>query len=56
MQLEKSMLIISIDVDVGSRQLGIINGGKNDANVNNCFSEYRVGELEETAFPSFVET
>jgi peptidoglycan/xylan/chitin deacetylase (PgdA/CDA1 family) len=56
MQLEKAMFIISIDVDVGSRQLGIINRGKNDANVNNCISEYQVGKLEETAFPSFVET
>jgi hypothetical protein len=56
MQLEKGMFIISIDVDVGSKQLGIINRGKNDANVNNGISEYQVGELEETAFPLFVET
>jgi peptidoglycan/xylan/chitin deacetylase (PgdA/CDA1 family) len=56
MQLEKGMFIISIDVDVGSRQLGIINRGKNDANVNDCISEYQVGELEETVLPLFVET
>lgn len=56
MQLEKGMFIISIDVDVGSRELGIMNRGKNDANVNKRISEYRVGELEEMALPSFVET
>jgi len=56
MQLNKGMLIISIDVDVGSRQLGIMNRGKNDANVNNYISEYQVGKLEETAIASFVET
>ena len=56
MQLEKSMLIISIDVDVGSRELGVINRGKNDANVNMRISEYRVGKIEEAALPLFVET
>ena len=55
MQLEKGMFIISIDVDVGSRELGIINRGRNDANVNKRISEYRVGEIEEMALPSFVE-
>jgi hypothetical protein len=33
MQLENGMFIISVDVDVGSKELGIINGGQNDANV-----------------------
>ena len=56
MQLENGMLIISIDVDVGSRKLGVINKGKNDANVHKHFSEYRVGEIEELALPLFVET
>jgi len=56
MQLEKSMFIISIDIDVGSRELGVINRGKNDANVHRHFSEYRVGEIEELALPLFVET
>lgn len=56
MQLEKGMLIFSIDVDVGSRELGVINRGKNDTNVNKRISEYRVGKIEEAALPSFVET
>jgi len=56
MQLENSMLIISIDVDVGSRELGVINKGKNDANVHRHLSEYRIGEIEELVLPLFVET
>lgn len=56
MQLENGMFIISIDVDVGSRELGRINKGKNDVNVHGHFSEYRVGEIEELAIPLFVGT
>jgi len=55
MQLEKGMLIISIDVDAGARELGVINRGKNDVNVNDRISEYRVGEIEELAFPLFAD-
>lgn len=55
MQLESGMLIISIDVDVGNKELGVINKGKNDANVNRYISEYSVGEIEEQAFPLFVD-
>jgi len=56
MQLEKGMFIISVDVDVGSRELGVVNKGKNDANVSRHMSEYQVGEIEEVAVPLFVET
>ena len=56
MQLENGMFIISIDIDVGSRDLGVINRGKNDANVGMRVSECRVGEVEEAALPLFVET
>ena len=56
MQLENGMLIISIDVDVGSRELGVINKRKNDANVHRHISEYQVGKIEEVALPLFVET
>jgi peptidoglycan/xylan/chitin deacetylase (PgdA/CDA1 family) len=56
MQLERAMFIISIDVDVGTRELGVLNRGKNDMNVNNRISESRVGEIEETAFHLFAET
>jgi hypothetical protein len=55
MQLENGMLILSIDVDVGSRELGLINKGKNDANVNRYLSEYQVGKIEEEALPLFVD-
>jgi len=55
MQLESGVFIISIDVDVGSRELGVINRGRNDENVHGHFSEYRVGEIEELALPLFVE-
>jgi len=49
------MLIISSDIDVGNRKLGVINGGKNDANVSRHMSEYRIGEIEEIAAPLYVE-
>jgi len=50
------MFIISIDVDVGSSELGVVNEGKNDLNVNKYVSEYRIGEIEESVLPIFVET
>ena len=55
MQLKQGMLIISIDIDAGNKELGIMNGGKNDRNVNKTMSEYLVGEIEELAFPLFLE-
>lgn len=55
-QLEKGMFIVSIDVDVGSRKLGVINKGKNDQNIVQHMSEYRIGQIDEIAFPSFLET
>jgi peptidoglycan/xylan/chitin deacetylase (PgdA/CDA1 family) len=55
MHLEHGMFIISIDVDVGSRKLGVVNKGKNDLNVNKYISEYRIGEIEENALPILVE-
>jgi len=55
MQLENGMLIISIDVDVGSKELGVINEGKNDANISRHFGEYLIGAMEERALPLFVD-
>jgi len=55
MQLENGMFIISVDVDVGSKELGIINGGQNDANVSSRFSEYSIGKVEEQALPLFID-
>lgn len=50
------MLIFSIDVDVGSEKLGVINAGVNDRNVHNFVSERKVGQVEEEALPLFVQT
>lgn len=55
MQLENSMFIISIDIDVGKKELGLINEGKNDANVSKCISEYSVGQIEERTLPYLVD-
>jgi hypothetical protein len=54
-RLKKSMMIISIDIDAGSKLLGYINGGKNDAAVHKHLSEATIGQIEETALPLFVE-
>jgi peptidoglycan/xylan/chitin deacetylase (PgdA/CDA1 family) len=55
MQLENAILVISVDVDVGNKELGTLNKGKNDFNVSARFSEYRVGEIEERALPLFAD-
>jgi hypothetical protein len=52
---EKGMLIISIDIDVGSGELGVVNQGKNDVNVHQILSERAVGKIEEDALPFFVD-
>jgi len=54
-RLEKGMFIVSVDVDVGNKELGIINKGENDFDVSSTASEYLVGETEEKALPIFVE-
>lgn len=54
-KLEKSMFLISIDIDVGSKLLGIVNEGKNDANVHDFLTESAVGRIEEAALPIFVK-
>jgi hypothetical protein len=55
MSLEKGMLIISTDIDVGSSELGVKNRGKRDRDVNNYFSEYQIGKIEELSIPLFIE-
>lgn len=59
MRLERAMLIVSLDVDVGSRKVGTINRGKEDVvrtrNVNDYFSECAVGEMEEQALPLVID-
>lgn len=54
-RLEHGMFIVSIDVDVGSKELGILNNGKNDANVSSNFSEYLIGKAEEQALHLFID-
>jgi hypothetical protein len=54
-QFEKGMLVISIDVDVGSGEIGLRNQGKNDVNVHQILSERAIGKIEETALPFFVD-
>lgn len=54
-ELPKGMVIISIDIDAGSRLLGLVNNGKNDSNVHDCLSEYAVGRIEERALPLFLD-
>lgn len=51
MRLEKGAIILSVDLDIGSKELGITNKGQNDANVNDYTSEYAVGEIEKWALP-----
>jgi hypothetical protein len=55
MQLENGMFIMSIDVDVGNKELAAINKGKNDANISRHFGEYLIGKIEERALPLFVD-
>lgn len=52
---QNGMLIVSVDIDVGSKELGVINKGKNDLNVSHCMSEYEIGEIEETSVPEFIK-
>jgi hypothetical protein len=53
-KLGTGMLIMSIDIDVGNKELGKVNRGKNDANVNRSLSEYSIGAIEELALPIFT--
>lgn len=50
------MFTVSVDVDAGSRKLGIMNKGKNDLNVNKYISEHRIGLIEENVLPILVKT
>jgi len=54
-RVEKGMLITSIDIDVGSSQVGLRNKGRNDVNVHQVLSERMVGQIEETALPLFMD-
>jgi hypothetical protein len=53
--LQRSMLIISSDVDVGSPELARINQGKRDNDVNLTLSEHQIGTIEELAIPQLID-
>jgi hypothetical protein len=55
MSFERAMLIVSTDVDVGSPDLGIINEGKRDRDINSFLSEYQIGRIEEIAIPLILK-
>jgi peptidoglycan/xylan/chitin deacetylase (PgdA/CDA1 family) len=51
LEFDTASLIISIDVDVGSPEVGVKNGGLNDCNVHHILTERDVGEIEEQVIP-----
>lgn len=53
--LEKGMLIISTDIDVGSPELGFKNGGKRDRDIHLHLSEYQIGKIEELSTPLIIK-
>jgi peptidoglycan/xylan/chitin deacetylase (PgdA/CDA1 family) len=55
-QLERGMLIVSIDVDVGNKEVAIVNRkNRGYPSVYKSISDYRIGEIESMAIPIFVE-
>ena len=52
---KKAMVIISIDVDVGTPDLGRLNKGCNDLNVNKQKTEYEIGIVDHLALPVFLD-
>ena len=50
------MLAFSIDVDVGSQELGKKNEGKNDRTVNDYLPECEIGSIEEQAVPLILKS
>jgi peptidoglycan/xylan/chitin deacetylase (PgdA/CDA1 family) len=54
-ELDLASLVISIDVDVGSPKVGLINGGRNDHNVHDFRTERDIGEIEEQVIPFLLQ-
>jgi peptidoglycan/xylan/chitin deacetylase (PgdA/CDA1 family) len=50
-QFTTGIFILSLDVDVGSPQVGVVNEGRNDQNVHDEKTEQQIGEIEEIALP-----
>jgi peptidoglycan/xylan/chitin deacetylase (PgdA/CDA1 family) len=55
LEFETASLIVSIDVDVGSEEVGVKNNGSNDRNVHNFLTEREVGRIEEQVVPLLVQ-
>jgi peptidoglycan/xylan/chitin deacetylase (PgdA/CDA1 family) len=55
-KFDKGVLILSIDVDVGSQTLGEKNEGKNDRNVHSYLPERVIGGIEEQAIPLLLQS
>jgi len=53
-KLDKCILILSIDIDVGNKAVGVVNKGKNDHYVHDKLSEYDIGRIEEQALPLII--
>ncbi len=53
--LDKGMIVMSVDVDVGNSELAQINKGKNDNNVHRYLSEHHIGEIEERTVPMVIK-
>jgi hypothetical protein len=54
-EFDTASLIISIDVDVGSPEVGVKNGGRNDRNVHDFLTERAVGKIEEEIVPLLLQ-
>lgn len=52
---DSAMLILSVDIDVGSKKLAVLNNGKYDKDVSSHFGEFLIGEVEERVLPKFVD-
>jgi len=55
MVFDNAMFILSVDVDVGSKKLAVLNNGKHDKDVGSHFGEFLIGEVEERVLPKFVD-
>ena len=55
LEFDTASLIISIDVDVGSPEVGVRNGGRNDCNVHHILTERSVGKIEEQVIPLLLK-
>jgi peptidoglycan/xylan/chitin deacetylase (PgdA/CDA1 family) len=55
MVFDNAMFILSVDIDVGSKKLAVLNNGKYDKDVSSHFGESLIGEVEERVLPKFVD-